>query len=153
MNGGLFSLLPVLATAWAGLYLIGCGNPRLTAQVYNDPPFNEKVSLSGLRSQAQAGSVVSMAHLGWRFDTGRGAEPDEVAAANWYREAADEGHSLAQNNLGRLYRDGRGVRKDPKIALKWFSASAKQGNDHARNNLGWMYERGLGATQDFREAA
>ena len=91
VNGGLFSLLPVLATAYAGLYLAGCGSPRLTAQVYNDPPFNEKVSLSGLRTQAQAGSVVSMAHLGWRFDTGRGAELDEVAAANWYRKAADQG--------------------------------------------------------------
>jgi len=144
--------MPGVAVACAVLVLSGCGTPG-GGYSFNDPPFDEQVRLEDLYAEAETGSSIAMAHLGWRYDTGRGAPANPIKAAQWYQLAAAEGHSLAQNNLGCLFRDGKGTIQDYAQAAKWFRQAARQGNDHARNNLGWLHEHGLGVPRNFREAA
>ena len=95
-----------MAVACALVMLSACGTLG-RGYSYNDPPFDDQIELEDLYAEAEAGSSSAMAHLGWRYDTGRGAPTNPIKASQWYQVAADEGHSLAQNNLGCLFRDGR----------------------------------------------
>ena len=153
VRGGLLNILPAMVTACAVLAFSACGTIGSGGHTYNDPPFDDQIELEDLYAEAKTGSSSAMAHLGWRYDTGRGAPNNPIKASQWYRFAADEGHSLARNNLGCLFRDGRGVIQDYTKAAEWFRKAARQGNDHARNNLGWLHEHGLGVPRDYREAA
>ena len=109
VKGGLLSILHVVLVVFVALALSACGTIGNGGYPHGAPPFDDQIELENLYEEAKTGSSSAMAHLGWRYDTGRGAQTNPIKASQWYRVAADEGHSLAQNNLGCLFRDGRGV--------------------------------------------
>ena len=76
------------------------------------------------------------------YTTGQGVQPDNAAAALWFRKAADQGDAVAQSNLGTLYLYGRGVTQDDTEALMWFRKAADQGDAVAEFLLGNQYANG-----------
>ena len=56
----------------------------------------------------------------------KGASPNYVEAALWYRLAADHGLGGAQFNLGMMYVQGHGVSQDDVQAHMWLDLAASQ---------------------------
>jgi TPR repeat protein len=73
--------------------------------------------------------------LGRMYASGQGVEPDQKAAAEWYRKAAEQGVADAQYRLGALYEKGEGVPRDMEYAYGWYSVAAHLDNAHGDEGL------------------
>lgn len=61
---------------------------------------------------APVGHPKCMFRLGRLLETGRGTNPDSVAAAQWYEKAAEAGERYAMFNLANFYFTGNAVARD-----------------------------------------
>ena len=95
---------------------------------------------------ADAGDADTMDGLGFMYENGRGALPqDDAEAVKWFRKAADGGSTRGMKDIAYMYTTGRGgLVKDDVEARKWYQKAANGGNAIGMGNLGLMYENGRG---------
>lgn len=105
-----------------------------------------------VRARAEAGDAQAQMALGYRFHTGTGGVPKDMAQAiAWYRKAAEQGDVTAQNNLGLVYHKGSGVPVDLNEARRWYLKAAEQKFAQAQFNLGTILAA-TGRQEDQDEA-
>jgi hypothetical protein len=95
---------------------------------------------------AEGGDAEAQTLVGEIYERGIGAEPNYVAAAEWYRRAADQGNARAQFNLGTLYEQGLGVAADKLQALNWYRRASGLAEDS-------LLFRSAAATEQDRQRA
>ena len=78
---------------------------------------------------AEEGDAEAQTLVGEIYERGVGAEPNYVAAAEWYRRAAEQGNARAQFNLGTFYEQGLGVPVDKLQALNWYRRASGLAED------------------------
>ena len=109
--------------------------------------------VDALKANAEQGDASAQFLMGYMYDTGKGAAPQNYTeAVQWYRMAAEQGDAAAQTNLGRLYFTGRGVPKDVVEAARLFRLAAEQGHAEAQYKLGLLYALGQGVPKDDVQA-
>jgi len=111
------------------------------------------VALTEFLAAAQQGDATAHRNLGVMYALGRGVEPDDRQAVDWFRRAAEQGLADAQRNLGLMYESGRGVEQNAEQAVYWFRLAAEQGHAPAQFNLARMFRLGRGVAKDDKEAA
>jgi TPR repeat protein len=90
-----------------------------------------------LAVEAERGSPVAQAYLGYMYQYGLGVPQDYVLATTWLHQAAEQGEPTGQFLLGLLFDKGFGVPQDWVEAEVWLSlaaahAGAKQQDYFAR---------------------
>ncbi|UCD12598.1 MAG: sel1 repeat family protein [Nitrospinaceae bacterium] len=80
-----------------------------------------------LTALAQTGYPGAQAHLGRRYEKGRGVPQDIEAAQLWYRRGAEGGDISAQKDLGAMYLDGAEAGRDTAQAFKWLTIALNTG--------------------------
>ncbi len=98
--------------------------------------------------KADAGDAEAQFHVGYAYDSGKGAPRSGEKAMKYYLMAAEQGHAEAQNSAGS------GFQADERYseALVWFERAAAQGHALATNNLAFLYDLGRGVKQDRQKA-
>jgi uncharacterized protein len=74
--------------------------------------------------EAERGSPVAQAYLGYMYQYGLGVPQDYVRAASWLHQAAERGEPTAQFLLGLLFDKGYGVPMDWVEAEVWLNLAA-----------------------------
>lgn len=77
-----------------------------------------------LMVEAERGSPVAQAYLGYMYQYGLGVPQDYVRAASWLHQAAEQGEPTAQFLLGLLFDKGYGVPLDWVQAEIWLNLAA-----------------------------
>eukprot|EP00300_Choanocystis_sp_HF-7_P020298 c20559_g1_i2.p1 GENE.c20559_g1_i2~~c20559_g1_i2.p1 ORF type:complete len:802 (+),score=165.47 c20559_g1_i2:36-2441(+) len=118
-----------------------------------------KALRSGLLREAEAGSGLAQALLGFAYDPRIGMNcADKNTALNWFKKSAEQNHPLGQSQLGSLYFNEF---NDKASALHWTTLAAeqghavaqKQGYDEAQCSLGKAYEFGCDGDVENLELA
>lgn len=91
-----------------------------------------------LTALAQIGHPGAQAHLGKKYQIGRGVEPDREQALMWYGKAAEAGDLSAQKELGAVYSGGRGMPRDALKALKWLTIAQNVGRKLSDRNQSYF---------------
>lgn len=93
---------------------------------------------------AARGDADALFNLGQAYRLGRGVQPNQSVAQDYYRRAAAKGHLAATANLGiTLYQDGRKTE-----ALQYLRAAADRGDLRAAFVLGVATFSGDGAPRN-----
>jgi hypothetical protein len=74
--------------------------------------------------EAERGSPVAQAYLGYMYQYGLGVPQDYVLATSWLHQAAEQGEPTGQFLLGLLFDKGYGVPQDWVQAEVWLSLAA-----------------------------
>ncbi len=74
--------------------------------------------------EAERGSPVAQAYIGYMYQYGLGVPRDYVLAASWLHQAAEQGEPTAQFLLGLLFDKGYGVPVDWVEAETWLNLAA-----------------------------
>lgn len=110
-------------------------------------------ALQWARKAADAGSAEAMYALGDVYKKGKGVEPNEAQATQWYakrfevlRREAEAGNAISMRLLAGAYATGKGVATNPALEKVWESKSeagfmklADEGNLEAMEYLYVMY--------------
>lgn len=96
-----------------------------------------KASETHMRNAAREAAY----YLGLAFQRGTRVAKDEVAAAQWFRQAAEAGHSPSQVLWGRALARGAGVAADPVAAYAWFARAARAGNAAGKADMERLEKR------------
>ena len=126
----------------AGLYLIGQGVPKDTAQA---AALYRKAASEGNAPDAQ----FALSRMLLR---GEGVAKDPVEALLWQKRAALGGHAEAAYQVGLAYATGTAAPRDYVRARRYFELAAKRGIAPAHFQLGALYENGLGVRADRPKA-
>lgn len=106
--------------------------------------FDEEKAMYWYEKAAKQGHAEAQYRYGLAYDTGWGADEDEVtdveSAFYWYGKAAEQGHAEAQLSCGRMYENGKGTEENLEKALYWFEKAAAQGSADAMFDIGFIYE-------------
>lgn len=79
-----------------------------------------------LRAAAEGGDPEACYRLGLAYRRGSSRLPkDDLAAAQWFRQAAEAGHREAMQALAEAYLGGHGVLRDPREAARWREAAGR----------------------------
>jgi TPR repeat protein len=79
-----------------------------------------------LREAAEGGDPEAGYRLGMAYRQGSPRLPkDDLAAAQWFRQAAEAGHPGAMEALADAYLGGHGVVRDPREAARWREAAQR----------------------------
>jgi hypothetical protein len=82
-----------------------------------------------------------------------GAQPDYVAALNFFEFAAARGSGLSTANVGWIYENGLGLTAaDCGQAMQWYQKALASGYTKASWNIGRLYDLGCGVPQDYKAA-
>jgi TPR repeat protein len=85
---------------------------------------------------AELGDAGAQNNLGYRYQTGKGAEKNEARAVLWFQKAAAQKHPGGLFNLGVMYERGLGgLRKDRRIARLLYRRAAARGFGPAKTAL------------------
>ena len=105
------------------------------------------MNITGLRQEAESGSVVAQSVLGICYLYGREVHVDYEKAFQLLSAASEKGASRAVVNLARMYAEGLGIAKDMPKAIRFYEAVAKV---EARAPLepARIYARGEGVPAD-----
>src|SRR6266403_694671 len=133
----------VLASAFAAPVAAGTFEDAVDANARGD----YVKALRLIRPLANDGDAAAQFNLGLMYFTGHGVQPDDAAAALWFRKAAEQGYVFAQFLLGDQYAKGEGVSQDYAEAMIWFRKAAEQDHPVAKLYLGVMYADGRGVQQ------
>ena len=80
-----------------------------------------------LREAAERGDPEAGYRLGLAYRQGSPRLPkDDLAAAQWFRQAAEAGHPGAMEALADAYLGGHGVVRDPREAARWREAAQRE---------------------------
>lgn len=80
-----------------------------------------------LREAAERGDPEAGYRLGLAYRQGSSRLPkDDLAAAQWFRQAAEAGHPGAMEALADAYLGGHGVVRDPREATRWREAAQRE---------------------------
>jgi uncharacterized protein len=74
--------------------------------------------------EAERGSPVAQAYLGYMYQYGLGVPQDYVLATSWLHQAAEQGEPTGQFLLGLLFDKGYGVPQDWVQAEVWLNLAA-----------------------------
>ena len=118
---------------------------QLAWQAMEAGKFDEAVRL--LMPLAQRNSEFALLNLGWIYETGATAAPDEAAALSFYARAASQGSADGCFALGRLLSDQGHEEK----ARSAFRRSAEKGSLPAMSELGSMLLEGRGGPTNVEE--
>lgn len=80
---------------------------RLALWKLSETDGNLSDDIDFLIRQAESGSVLAQAALGFAYETGAGVKQDKAAAEGYYRKAAGRGNEAAYESLKRMYDDIR----------------------------------------------
>jgi TPR repeat protein len=130
-----------------------------------------------IRAAAEQGSINDEYHLGLMYQSGNGAQRDDVEAFKWFHKAAIQQHIDAEAKVCAMYISGVGVVKDERDsfgqlmvgmayshslygikqnlaeAVKWYRRAAANGVAAAQANLGYAYALGMGGLEkDYVQA-
>jgi len=83
------------------------------------------MNITGLRQEAESGSVVAQSVLGICYLYGREVHVDYEKAFQLLSAASEKGASRAVVNLARMYAEGLGIAKDMPKAIRFYEAVAK----------------------------
>ena len=109
---------------------------------------NEKEAFELLFENAKDGNPEIINRLALCYSNGRGVEPNENLAIEWWEQAAEKGFVYAQYNLGfTFYYMG-----DYEQSVKWFEKAAEQGLPDSQYYLGICYANGYSVEKDIEKA-
>ena len=117
---------------------------------YNTGDYEKAIRI--LKPKAEDGEADANYYLGQIYRMGRGVEPDNSKAKNYYLEAANLDHVDAQRNLGSLYFFESDVGIENPDAVKWLTKAAEKGDAWSQWFLGKMYINGQGVEKNPEEA-
>src|SRR5438094_8733201 len=83
------------------------------------------MNITGLRQEAESGSVVAQSVPGIWYLYGREVHVDYEKAFQLLSAASEKGASRAVVNLARMYAEGLGIAKDMPKAIRFYEAVAK----------------------------
>ena len=115
------------------LALLGIGDAFALAQTtIPDKPAGE-LSLSEVKTRAEAGDAVAQNELGIRYRLGIDVGKDPGKALAWFLKAAQQGNAKAYFNLGAAYYNGDGVPVNDEESCVWFMLAADAGDARGRD--------------------
>ena len=94
----------------------------------------------------------AQSNLAIMYQNGRGCEPSNERAAEWWARAAEQGHAGAHFDLGLLHEQGEGVPQSNERALELYKLGEAGGDARAANCLGLRYFSGSGVDHSYAEA-
>jgi TPR repeat protein len=111
------------------------------------------MELQELKTEAEAGNVVSQGFLGIAYLYGLDDVPKDYAAAlRWLTPPAERGASRPTFHLGRMHEEGWGVPVDYKRAGHFYQRAADRGEWFAYVHLARLYRYGRGTDVDEQAA-
>jgi TPR repeat protein len=95
--------------------------------------------IEGIRHLAEQGDAKAQNAIAVCYQSGRGIQPDQAKAFQWFRKSALQGYAAAQHALGVCYLSGDGCQRSIENALMWFQQSADQNDPQGMGDLGFLY--------------
>ena len=87
-----------------------------------------------LTTAAKAGDALSQFLLGFMYWSGRGTEPDQDKALEWFLPAAEQGIAEAMYNVAKILLD-KDEEKNREEAIQWLEKSSDAGYGAATDML------------------
>ena len=94
------------------------------------------------KNQPIRDSPEAQYNLGLLYLDGKGVEPSQLAAANWFSKAAVQGLPEAAMDYGVLVFRGEGVQRNETVGAKWMLIAARHGNIVAQNRVAKLFATG-----------
>lgn len=114
--------------------------------------------------EAENGNALAMYDVAKMYKQGIHVEPDETAAAEWYRKSFQafcyaertavkpKHHAYLEYRIGKMHQYGLGTEEDFGKAAEWFQRAAEKNHKYAQYSLAMLYRQGKGVPQDDMEA-